>query len=99
MCDSWMISMPPTDPRKMPSQELVLSYTRTKKLPLYRLYYDLHKKYDHAIKHVEGRGQMNPPRPPEKKKQTAVDATASSSSNEEVKTEPPVPPAGDKQEL
>ena len=90
---------PADTPRKMTSEELVLSYTRTKKLPLYRLYYDLHKKYDHAIKHVEGRHKMNPPRPPEKKKkQPTVDAEATSSS-EEIKAEPPVPPAGDKQEL
>ena len=27
-------------------EELVTSYSRTKKQPLYRLYYDLHKKYD-----------------------------------------------------
>ena len=77
-------------PRKMTSEELVLSYTRTKKLPLYRLYYDLHKKYDKAIKYVEGRQKMNPPRPPEKKKKPTV--------SEEIKADPPVV-AGDNQEL
>ena len=60
---------------RKPSQELVLSYTRTKKLPLYRLYYDLHKKYDAAIKHIDGRVGRKPPRMPEKKAPT-VEAEA-----------------------
>ena len=47
-------------------EELVTSYSRTKKQPLYKLYYDLHKKYDQAIKHVDSRKTMNPPRPPAK---------------------------------
>ena len=37
---------------------------------MYKLYYDLHKKYDKAIKHVDGRQKMNPPRPPAKQPKT-----------------------------
>ena len=50
----------------------MLSYTRTKKLPLYRLYYDLHKKYDTAIKHIDGRVGRQPPRMPETKAPAVV---------------------------
>lgn len=54
--------------KSTPTEALVLKYSRGKKLPLYRLYYDLHKKYDNAILHTSKRRKMDPPRPPTKNK-------------------------------
>lgn len=76
-------------PPTLTTEELVLSYSRTKKLPLYRLYYDLHKKFDNAIKHIDGRVNRNPPRPPEKKKVPKV----------AIESVDPTIVAGDKKEL
>jgi hypothetical protein len=72
LVDDFYTKHAPDSSRKLSSEELVLSYSRTKKLPLYRLYYDLHKKYDKAIKHVDGRKNRDPPRPPAKVKKPQV---------------------------
>lgn len=53
-------------------KDIVMTYSREKKTSLPRLYYELHKKYDTAIKHIENRIGLNIVRPPEVKRRGKI---------------------------